>query len=85
MCHDIFEEKGLSIPVEMAIVGFNNDLFSRVTEPEITTINYPGQEMGETIGHLVIEQLNDTENLMVNRMVILDADLVIRPSSKIYL
>ncbi|TCC88804.1 LacI family transcriptional regulator [Pedobacter frigiditerrae] len=77
----ILGEEGLSVPDDMAIVGFNNDLISRVTSPAITTIHYPGYEMGETIGELVIEQLTAEGGQVVNKTVILDSDLLVRSSS----
>src|SRR6202012_1422247 len=41
------KEAGVDIPGDIAIVGFNNDAISKITVPQLTTINYPGEEMGE--------------------------------------
>ncbi len=77
----ILKEKGLRVPEDMAIVGFNNDMISRVTEPAITTINYPGAEMGESIARILINHLNNDGDLSVTSKVILDTALVERGSS----
>lgn len=79
------QEKGMNVPNEMAIVGFNNDVFSRITQPSITTINYPGFDMGETIGGALIEQLGPNGRMVAGRTIVLDANLIIRPSSVIQL
>ena len=46
------KEHGIHIPEDIAIVGFNNDPVSKVIEPNLTTINYPGYEMGEVAAYL---------------------------------
>ncbi len=77
----IFKEAGLKVPEDIAIVGFNNDLISRVTEPTITTINYPGTEMGETLARIIISHLEGNNNLNYTGTVILNTELMIRNSS----
>lgn len=78
----ILKEAGLSVPEDIAIVGFNNDLISRVTEPAITTINYPGNEMGENIARILINHLSGEGDLSFTSTVILNTELIIRGSSK---
>ncbi|WP_432712969.1 LacI family DNA-binding transcriptional regulator [Pedobacter sp.] len=77
----IIKEAGLKVPQDIAIVGFNNDLISRVTEPAITTINYPGNEMGETIARILINRLEGETSLNITSTVTLNAELITRPSS----
>ncbi len=77
----LFKEAGLKVPGDIAIVGFNNDLISRVTEPPISTINYPGNEMGENIARILINHLDDEGDLSFTNTVILNTELIIRASS----
>jgi len=77
----ILKEAGLSIPEDIAIVGFNNDLISRVTQPAITTINYPGNEMGENIARILINHLDGEGDLSFTSTVILNTELIVRGSS----
>jgi len=77
----ILKERGLRVPEDIAIVGFNNDLISRVTEPAITTINYPGTEMGESIARILINQLEEQGDLSITSKVMLDTALIERGSS----
>ncbi|WEK19902.1 MAG: LacI family DNA-binding transcriptional regulator [Candidatus Pedobacter colombiensis] len=78
----ILKEAGVKVPEDMAIVGFNNDLISRVTEPEISTINYPGNEMGENIARILINHLDGEGDLSFTSTVILNSDLIVRASSQ---
>jgi LacI family transcriptional regulator len=77
----IIKQAGLKVPKDIAIVGFNNDLISQVTEPAITTINYPGKEMGETIARIIIDRLGEEGDSGYTSTVTLNAELVIRASS----
>ena len=43
----VLKDAGIRIPQDIAIVGFNNDSIGKVISPNLTTINYPGFEMGQ--------------------------------------
>ncbi len=77
----ILKEAGVKVPEDMAIIGFNNDLISRVCEPAISTINYPGNQMGETIASILINHLNGESDINYMNTVILKTDLIVRNSS----
>ncbi|RZJ87227.1 MAG: LacI family transcriptional regulator [Chryseobacterium sp.] len=77
----VLKENGLSAPDDIAIVGFNNDLTSRITDPQITTINYPGIEMGQNIARILLSQIEGDGLEHYTNTVILSSDLLIRPSS----
>ncbi|OYW17124.1 MAG: LacI family transcriptional regulator, partial [Sphingobacteriales bacterium 12-47-4] len=47
VCLQTLKEKGVRVPEDIAIVGFNNDAISKIVEPQLSTINYPGIDMGE--------------------------------------
>ncbi len=78
----ILKDAGVKVPEDMAVVGFNNDLISRVTEPAISTINYPGNEMGENIARILINHLDGEADLSFTSTVILNSELIIRASSQ---
>lgn len=71
---------GIKIPQDMAIAGFNNEPVSTVIEPNLTTINYPGQEMGEISASILIRRLTKLEDESLNR-VVLRHQLIVRNSS----
>ena len=71
---------GLKIPNDIAIAGFNNDPLSKVIEPNLTTINYPGHEMGEVAASTLIGRLDLKHGTSLNT-IILRHELVIREST----
>lgn len=81
VCMQILKEAGIRVPEDMAIVGFNNDLVSRMTEPKLSTINYPGQEMGEIVAKNLINHLQGESPLTLTNTIIIDSALIIRESS----
>ena len=80
VCMKSLKDAGTKVPEDIAIVGFNNDTISRLVEPQLTTINYPGREMGEVAANNLIVQLNGVSDRS-NYTVILESQLMIRASS----
>jgi LacI family transcriptional regulator len=80
-CMQTIREAGLQIPADMAFVGFNNDPVSMVIEPNLTTINYPGYQMGEVAAQNIINHFTGTVNLEMTNRIILRSDLIVRASS----
>lgn len=72
---------GIKIPEDIAFVGFNNDAVSKVIEPNLTTINYPGYEMGEVAATNLINHLNGNSNIQTTNTIILRSEFIIRKSS----
>lgn len=81
-CMLALKEAGIRIPDEIAFVGFNNDPVSRVIEPNLTTINYPGYEMGEAAARNLINHLNGSATIEATSTIILRSKLILRPSSQ---
>lgn len=71
---------GIKIPEDITFVGFNNDPVSKVIEPNLTTVNYPGQEMGEVAAATLLNKLNKSNTANLNTIV-LRHELIIRQSS----
>ena len=71
---------GIRVPEDIAVVGFNNVHISRVIDPSLTTIHYPGEEMGEVAASSLIEMINKT-GPVITKTVVLEHKLIIRKSS----
>jgi LacI family transcriptional regulator len=80
-CLTTLKAAGIRIPEDIAIAGFNNDPISQLVEPKMTTINYPGMEMGETVAKYMIDLLNGNQIVSENNQIILQAELLIREST----
>ena len=75
------EEAGLSIPQDMGIVGFNNDLISSIVRPQLTTIDHPGIEIGRKAAELIIEKLLKKSLNTLPQTVTFQTKLIVRGSS----
>lgn len=76
--------EGFIVPKDIAIVGFNNDVISRLVEPNITTINYPAYKVGEISMKNLINHLKGQSNVVLQNTnkITLRSELIIRGSSK---
>ena len=79
-CMIELRKNGISIPDEIAFVGFNNDPLSKVVEPNLSTINYHGEEMGELAAKVLIAKLSGSDNLNAFHHL-LKHELIVRESS----
>ncbi|MGV3705869.1 MAG: LacI family DNA-binding transcriptional regulator [Arcticibacter sp.] len=82
ICLKTLRQAGLRIPEDIAIVGFNNDATSRITEPPLSTVNYPGQEMGEVVARSLINRLRPAGATSAVETIVLESELIIRNSSR---
>ena len=81
VCMRTLKEAGVQIPDDIAVVGFNNDAIGHLIEPTLTTINYPGIDMGEIAARNLINHLKGVSNLEQTNTVIVRSELIIRNSS----
>ncbi|MFC0045822.1 LacI family DNA-binding transcriptional regulator [Metabacillus iocasae] len=72
--------KGLKVPNDISVVGFDDIAFASIFEPSLTTIAQPSFEMGETAMKLLIKQLNKEE--IEKKQYILEDKLIIRETSR---
>ena len=74
------KKKGFRVPDDVAVIGFNDDPVSRIVEPNLTTVHYPGRAMGEVAASTMIRILEGTQYEKVNS-IILSHELIVRESS----
>ena len=75
------KEGGLRVPEDVAIVGFNNEAISRIIQPRLTTISYPGEEVGEQAARSLLDQLAGRSSARTTDTIIIRSELIIRESS----
>lgn len=76
--------KGLTIPQDIAVVGFSNWFFGELMEPSLTTVDQPGFEMGQEAARLLIRQIEvrlKDESDPAPETKILKTKLIVRNSS----
>jgi LacI family transcriptional regulator len=81
VCMRTLKEQGLRIPEDIAVVGFNNDTICKLFEPTITTINYPGNDIGETAARNLVSHLKGYGDIRLMNTIIVRSELIVRQSS----
>jgi LacI family transcriptional regulator len=74
------KQASIGVPEDIAVVGFNNVHISRVSDPALTTVHYPGMEMGEIAATTLIDMLNN-EDPVITKTIVIEHELIIRESS----
>lgn len=71
--------RGLRVPEDCSIVGFDDIRFARYTEPPLTTVAQPKNQLGREAMSLLLEILTNPDTPV--RKHVLPADLVVRGSA----
>jgi LacI family transcriptional regulator len=80
-CMIKLKEAGIRIPADIAFAGFNNDPISKIIEPNLTTVNYSGYDIGQAAVASLLSHLAGVSNIRTTNMIILRSDLIVRESS----
>ena len=75
------QKKGFKIPDEISIVGFSDGRFSGITDPNLTSVDQHGYEMGITAAEMLFNRILSTESIYIPEVKVLNAELIIRGSS----
>jgi LacI family transcriptional regulator len=81
VCMQTLKEHGIRIPEDIAMVGFNNDAIGKIIEPQLTTIDYPGMDIGEIAARNLINHLKGISNIKNTNTIVVRSNLIIRKSS----
>ena len=57
--YDELERRGVRVPADVAVVGFDGIPLGRVVRPGLTTVSQPVRRLGETAVDLLVERLAD--------------------------
>ena len=76
-----FQEKGLRIPEDIAIIGFDNIAESKVTTPKLSTIDNPNYMQGKVSAEMLFARIGE-QRRAPPRAVILSHKLVVRDSTR---
>ena len=75
----VAREKNISIPDELAIVGFANEPFTEFLSPSLSTIDQSAQEMGYEAAKILIDEIENRNKQIVEKII--SSKLIIRQSS----
>lgn len=72
------ESKGIQVPNDISVIGFDNISLSALTKPALTTINQSSQETGRLAAKILMDQLEEIET--VQKQIVLQPSLIERES-----
>ncbi|WP_411347640.1 LacI family DNA-binding transcriptional regulator [Paenibacillus sp. WLX2291] len=75
-----FKELGVNVPEDVAIVGIDNNLWTTITTPQISSVSIMGAEVGRLAAELLLKRIQSTEALPYER-VEFEPRLIVRESS----
>ncbi|HEX4414963.1 MAG TPA: LacI family DNA-binding transcriptional regulator [Lacipirellulaceae bacterium] len=70
--------KGVAVPKELAVVGFDDTRLAQMIQPPLTTVHVPMSKMGATAIELLCQRIAEPER--APQKVSLEAELVVRES-----
>ena len=73
-------EAGLAIPGDIAIVGFDDAIWTTALRPPLTVVAQPTYEIGQTAAQLLLRRIEGEK--FPPRRVVLRAELIVRASSQ---
>jgi LacI family transcriptional regulator len=71
-------ERGLRIPDDIAVVGFDDNYFGLTATPPLTTVHQPSVELGTAMAEVLVKLI---EGEPVEQITILPTSLIVRESS----
>lgn len=72
------QEMGLTVPEDLAIVGFDNTSWAAYTTPPLTTVSVPMKDMGRLAAQVLLDRINGTPTTVTRTTAA--AELIIRGS-----
>lgn len=72
---------GINVPIDVSVVGFEDSLYAKIVDPELTTVLQPGFDMGTAAAELLFRRLKNTDQYIEPKHKVLKTELRIRNSS----
>lgn len=71
--------QGRRVPEDVSVVGFEDSYLARHTNPPLTTVRQPTEEIGGTIARTLLREIGNPA--VARTRLVLDTELVVRESS----
>lgn len=79
---EVLKERGCRVPQDLALAGFSNEAFTRMTEPKLTSTDQHCELMGRAATKLLLEVMAEHQQGFVPQHIVLQPELLVRASSQ---
>lgn len=76
------KKRGLKVPQDIAVIGFNNDPISQIIDPNLSTITHPAEKMGKASADIILKNLKSDKKDDAKEITFLNTEVIIRESSR---
>ncbi|MET7029457.1 LacI family DNA-binding transcriptional regulator [Sediminicola luteus] len=77
------KKNGINIPKDVSVIGFSNSKNSTIIEPNLSTMEQPGYNIGKYAVKYLLEEISEDSDISTNRTIELKTKLIIRDSSSL--
>ncbi len=82
-CFSAIKEKGISMPDEVAFIGFTNLKVAHLFHPSLSTVVQPAFEIGQTAAQLLLDSIEKKQNNEPFQTIKIPTEMVVRRSSEL--
>jgi DNA-binding LacI/PurR family transcriptional regulator len=75
----VLKEHGRDIPGDVAVVGFDDSITARTTDPQLTTVRQPVEHFGREMAHMLLRKIETADPGVQN--LVLGTELIKRGST----
>lgn len=75
-------KRGLKVPEDIAIIGFDNDPLSEIISPNISTVSQPAEQMGRLSAEIILKNIKNNNSEDAKISTYLQTEVIERGSSK---
>ena len=76
----VAKRRGLHVPRDLAVIGFNNDPISLIIDPPLSTMDHPAVNLGKIAARQIFKQ-EENKDIITSETITLRTQLIIRESS----
>ncbi|UYQ91998.1 LacI family transcriptional regulator [Chitinophaga horti] len=74
--------RNIAVPEQVKVVGYSNDLSSRIISPSLTTVEQSGYRMGEKAIETLVQLINKDEKSRITQHYVFEVELIKRDSTR---
>ena len=79
---NVLEEKGLSVPNDVSVTGFDDSDFASNFKVPLTTMRHPQRGLGETAAELLVKLMKGEKPEDSKLHIVMESELIVRESTK---